>query len=99
VLQQQVTAAFDGWKARRQVPAALQVQIGEPWLQTAAPQIPTLLSVFQHYTGMAHPQPVAIGGGTNCGCSRTPSALARPCRTRCTRGIRNMNSSRKNSCC
>jgi len=65
VLQQQVTAAFDGWKARRQVPAALQVQIGEPWLQTAAPQIPTLLSVFQHYTGMAHPQPVAIGGGTN----------------------------------
>ena len=65
VLLQQVTAAFDGWKARRQVPAALQVQIGEPWLQTAAPQIPTLLSVFEHYTGMAHPQPVAIGGGTN----------------------------------
>ncbi|MEG1325108.1 MAG: peptidase dimerization domain-containing protein, partial [Janthinobacterium sp.] len=65
VLQQQVTAAFDGWKARRQVPAALQVQIGEPWLQTDAPQIPTLLSVFAHYTGMAKPQPVAIGGGTN----------------------------------
>ena len=65
LLQQQVTAAFDGWKARRQVPAALQVQIGEPWLQTAAPQIPTLLSVFAHYTGMVNPQPVAIGGGTN----------------------------------
>ena len=65
VLQQQVTAAFDAWKARRQVPAALQVQIGEPWLQTGAPQIPTLLSVFEHYTGMANPQPVAIGGGTN----------------------------------
>jgi dipeptidase D len=64
-LRQQVLAAFDAWKARRQTPATLDVQIGVPWLQTAAPQIPTLLSVFEHYTGIADPQPVAIGGGTN----------------------------------
>lgn len=65
VLHQQVMAAFEAWRARRQAQASLQVQIGEPWLQTAAPQIPTLLGVFEHYTGIADPQPVAIGGGTN----------------------------------
>jgi len=64
-LRQQVLDAFNGWKAQRHVAAELQVQIGEPWLQTSAPQIPTLLTVFSHYTGIADPQPVAIGGGTN----------------------------------
>jgi dipeptidase D len=37
----------------------------EPWVQAAAPQVPTLLSVFSHYTGQRQPKPVSIGGGTN----------------------------------
>jgi dipeptidase D len=68
VLKQQGGALELNINLRRpqgKMPAALQVQIGEPWLQTDAPQIPTLLSVFEHYTGMANPQAVAIGGGTN----------------------------------
>lgn len=61
----EVNQAFDAWKARRQPAAAIKVQIGEPWLQGSAPQIPVLLSVFSHFTGIRDAQPVSIGGGTN----------------------------------
>ena len=43
----------------------LAAQIGEPWVQDNAPQLPTLMKVFSHYTGIQDPQPIAIGGGTN----------------------------------
>jgi len=39
--------------------------IGEPWVQKNAPQIPTLLAVFAHFTGVKNAKPIAIGGGTN----------------------------------
>ena len=43
----------------------MTVELSEPWVQDDAPQVPTLLSVFSHYTGVADPKPIAIGGGTN----------------------------------
>lgn len=43
----------------------LEHYIGEPFIQETAPQVDTLLTVFEHYTGIKNPQPIAIGGGTN----------------------------------
>lgn len=64
-LESEVRAALDAWQARRVALGNVKVQIGEPWVQGAAPQVPTLLSVFSYYTGSKNPQPVSIGGGTN----------------------------------
>ena len=64
-LTAQLQQAFDKWKAPRQPRATLQAQITEPWVQDNAPQLPTLMKVFSHYTGGTDPQPIAIGGGTN----------------------------------
>ncbi len=64
-LEAEVRAALDAWQAGRVTLADVKVRIGEPWIQEDAPQVPTLLSVFSYYTGIANPQPVAIGGGTN----------------------------------
>jgi len=65
VLERQFRAAFDGWKAANAPGATLAAQIGEPWLREDAPQVPVLLDVFAHYTGMRDAKPVSIGGGTN----------------------------------
>jgi dipeptidase D len=64
-LQAQFEAAFNAWKAPRAPDATLRAIIGEPWVLADAPQIPTLLNVFSHYTGIKNPKPVSIGGGTN----------------------------------
>ncbi|NRR33263.1 dipeptidase [Oxalobacteraceae bacterium] len=64
-LSQQLTAAFDAWKVQRAPQSSMSAEIHDPWIQGSAPQVPTLLNVFSHYTGIANPQPVAIGGGTN----------------------------------
>jgi dipeptidase D len=64
-LTAEINAAFDAWKAQNQPRATLAAQIGEPWVQDDAPQLPTLMSVFSHYTGIKNAQPIAIGGGTN----------------------------------
>ncbi|WP_035372855.1 dipeptidase [Pseudoduganella violaceinigra] len=64
-LTTEINAAFDAWKEQNQSRATLAAQIGEPWVQDNAPQLPTLMKVFSHYTGIKDPQPVAIGGGTN----------------------------------
>lgn len=64
-LTAQINAAFDAWREKNQPRATLAAQIGEPWVQDNAPQLPTLLKVFSHYTGIRDPQPVSIGGGTN----------------------------------
>ncbi|UGQ47435.1 dipeptidase [Massilia endophytica] len=64
-LQQQFQEAFDAWKAKRAPDATMKATIGEPWLLPDAPQIPTLLNVFTHYTGIKDAKPVSIGGGTN----------------------------------
>jgi dipeptidase D len=34
-------------------------------VQSDAPQIDTLLEVFEHFTKIKNPQPISIGGGTN----------------------------------
>jgi dipeptidase D len=64
-LDQQIHTAFDEWKQKRAVNASVATTIGEPWIQNNAPQIPTLLSVFSHYTGIKDAKPIALGGGTN----------------------------------
>jgi len=64
-LTAEVRAALDQWQARRVALANVKIEIHEPWLQQSAPHVPTLLSVFSHYTGARHPKPLSIGGGTN----------------------------------
>lgn len=64
-LEREFRTAFDGWKAGHAPGATLAAEIGEPWLREDAPQVPVLLDVFSHYTGVKHAKPVAIGGGTN----------------------------------
>ncbi len=64
-LEGQFRAAFDGWKKDRAPQATLAAHLGEPWLREDAPQVPVLLDVFSHYTGIRDAKPVAVGGGTN----------------------------------
>ncbi|GGY83567.1 dipeptidase [Pseudoduganella plicata] len=67
-LEGQLAAAFDAWKAKQggsATGAQLTAQLGEPWVRDDAPQLPVLLDVFSHYTGIGNARPVAIGGGTN----------------------------------
>lgn len=64
-LRQQFETAFNAWKANRAPDATMRAVITEPWLRADAPQIPTLLNVFSHYTGIKDAKPVSIGGGTN----------------------------------
>jgi dipeptidase D len=61
----EINAALAQWQARRVPLAKIDLQIGDPWVQQSAPQLPTLMSVFSYFTGVADPKPVAIGGGTN----------------------------------
>ncbi|QYF94180.1 dipeptidase [Massilia sp. PAMC28688] len=65
-VEAQLRAALAAWQQRRAVALdKLALYISEPWVQASAPQVPTLLSVFSHYTGVRNPQPVSVGGGTN----------------------------------
>lgn len=64
-LTAQFQQAFDQWKRLHAPQARIQMEIGEPWVQTDAPQVPVLLDVFSHYTGIPRAMPVSIGGGTN----------------------------------
>lgn len=64
-LTAQFQQAFDQWKRLHAPQARIRMEIGEPWVQSDAPQVPVLLDVFSHYTGMARAMPVSIGGSTN----------------------------------
>jgi len=64
-LQAEFQQAFDQWKRTHVPQAAIAMQIGEPWVQADAPQVPVLLDVFSHYTGIQDVKPISIGGGTN----------------------------------
>ncbi len=64
-LERELRQAFDGWKRVHAPQAGMTVNIGEPWVQGDAPQVPVLLDVFAHYTGIGQARPVSIGGGTN----------------------------------
>ncbi|MES2129133.1 MAG: dipeptidase [Pseudomonadota bacterium] len=65
LLEKEVRSTLDQWQARHAALADIKVQLTEPWLQKDAPQLPTLMGVFAHFTGVANPQPISIGGGTN----------------------------------
>lgn len=65
-VEAELRAALAAWQARSGVTlTGLRLQISAPWVQGAAPHVPTLLSVFSHYTGVGNPQPVSVGGSTN----------------------------------
>ncbi|HEY0061892.1 MAG TPA: dipeptidase [Telluria sp.] len=64
-LEAEIRAVVGRWQARHGQHGALAVELSEPWVQDDAPQLSTLLSVFSHYTGVADPKPISIGGGTN----------------------------------
>ncbi|MEW6982159.1 dipeptidase [Colwelliaceae bacterium 6471] len=65
-LESQINDVLTTWQQKNQITLLnLDNYIGEPFVQTSAPQIDTLLSVFSHYTGIKNAQPIAIGGGTN----------------------------------
>ncbi len=65
-LESEINAALTQWQKENNFTLSqLNNYIGEPWLQKDAPQIPTLLAVFSHFTGIKNAKPIAIGGGTN----------------------------------
>jgi dipeptidase D len=66
-LGNEVNAALAQWQGAHQAVqlADVQVQIGDPWIQQEAPQLPVLMKVFSYFTGVRDPKPVAVGGGTN----------------------------------
>jgi dipeptidase D len=64
-LSNEINAALAQWQGAHVQLAAIKTDIGEPWVQQDAPQLPTLLGVFAYYTGVKDPKPIAIGGGTN----------------------------------
>lgn len=66
-LGNEINAALAQWQgahAPMQL-ADVKVQIGDPWIQRDAPQLPVLMKVFSYFTGAKDPEPVSVGGGTN----------------------------------
>ncbi|MCZ6726469.1 MAG: dipeptidase [Acidobacteria bacterium] len=61
-----VDAAIAAWKERTgYTDLTYQSVVYDPYTVTDAPQVPVLLDVFRHYTGIEDAQPISIGGGTN----------------------------------
>jgi len=66
VLKLEIRQVLAKWQAKNSVTLLdLESDIEEPFVQTNAPHIDTLLNVFSHFTGVKNPQPISIGGGTN----------------------------------
>ena len=64
-LQQEMQEALNAWQAKHVALRDVSIELSDAWVRKDAPQIPTLLSVFGHYTGIHNAQPISIGGGTN----------------------------------
>jgi dipeptidase D len=66
-LSNEINAALAQWQGAHPglPPLESKMQIGDPWIQKDAPQLPVLMSVFSYFTGIKDPKPVAVGGGTN----------------------------------
>ncbi|OKY25675.1 dipeptidase [Thalassotalea sp. PP2-459] len=65
-LRAEITQAIASWKLQYLAELTeLDHQIGDPFVQSDALHIDTLLSVFSHFTGINNAQPISIGGGTN----------------------------------
>ena len=66
LLDSQTFKALNLWQAKHQVKLrAIETYWGKPMVMQDAPHLDTLLDVYSHFTGVADPQPVAIGGSTN----------------------------------
>jgi len=65
-LKSEISEVIRHWQQVNQVTLKdISTKVGEPFIQTKAPQISTLLNVFSHYTGIVDAKPISIGGGTN----------------------------------
>lgn len=65
-LKVQITEAVTKWSNNNKFEIIdLTTTVKEPWIQTDAPQVDTLLAIFSHYTGIKDAKPISIGGGTN----------------------------------
>jgi dipeptidase D len=64
-LTNEINAALAQWQGAHVQLAKVNMQIGDPWVQKDAPQLPVLMKTFAYFTGIKDPKPVAIGGGTN----------------------------------
>ncbi|MDN4503033.1 dipeptidase [Alteromonadaceae bacterium BrNp21-10] len=65
-LDTEINQVLIAWQHKNQIQLLdMQNAIGDPFVQTDAPHIDTLLSVFSHYTGIQDAKPISIGGGTN----------------------------------
>lgn len=61
-----IREAVAAWKRRTGFrDLTLRTTITDPYYQPDAPQVPVLLAIFRHYTGIEDAQPISIGGGTN----------------------------------
>ncbi|WP_232771483.1 dipeptidase [Colwellia sp. 12G3] len=65
-LEGEINATLVTWQQKNQVKLEdVSNEINEPFVQTNAPQIETLLDVFSFYTNIVDAKPISIGGGTN----------------------------------
>jgi len=65
-VQASVTATLEDWKSSTGISdLTWEIEIYNPYSVTDAPQVPVLLDVFRHYTGIEDAQPESMGGGTN----------------------------------
>ena len=65
-LKQQISDAYQQWQQNSHLKAEIkEIYIGEPLMVQNAPHVPTLLNVFDHFTDISNPKPIAIGGSTN----------------------------------
>jgi dipeptidase D len=64
-LTNEINAALAQWQGAHVQLANISAQIGDPWVQKDAPQLPVLMKTFAYFTGVKDPKPLAIGGGTN----------------------------------
>ncbi|MGD2217188.1 MAG: dipeptidase [Gemmatimonadales bacterium] len=61
-----IREAVDDWKARTGIEELeVGVFVSPAHYPQGAPHIPVLLDIFEFYTGIPDPQPIAIGGGTH----------------------------------
>ncbi|MEM7052059.1 MAG: dipeptidase [Acidobacteriota bacterium] len=60
-----VRQAVAAWSEESSIPVAIETSIGEPYFPEGAPQVDTLLAIFESYTGQQDPKPLSIGGGTH----------------------------------
>lgn len=74
-LEQQINSALTAWQhANKFEIQQIDITIGTPYMVKDAPHVKPLLDVFSHFTGIANPQPIAIGGSTNA--KLLPNALS-----------------------